>query len=116
MQQIYGEPNCIYVLTQVNLKEGKNILIFPQRQNVWDICNKSSDFSITGKYCSSSNKEGYNVAYCELTTTKDYTMQVGDIGANSEYVVYVVQGSDTNDLISIDARHKVSKSNEALFF
>ncbi len=114
-RQLVGETNCIYGLTQVNLKEGKNILVFPQRQDVWDICNKSSDFSITGKYCSSSNKEGYNVAYCELTTTKDYTMQVGDLRANCYYSYFAAQLSDTDKIIRIDAFHEVYKTEYPKF-
>ncbi len=115
VQQIDGETNYMHGLTKVDLKKGKNILVFPQRQDVYDIYNKSSNFSITEKYCDGDKEVDFNVAYCELTTTKDYRMQTGDLLANSEYVYYVVQGYNTNEVISIDACQEVSKSNGAVF-
>ena len=115
IQQVDGEPNYIYGLTKVDLKKGKNILVFPQRQYVADIASKSNNFSITEKYCDGDKEVDFNVAYCELTTTKDYRMQTGDLLANSEYVYYVVQGYNTNEVISIDACQEVSKSNGAVF-
>ena len=115
IQQVDGEPNYIYGLTKVDLKKGKNILVFPQRQYVADIASKSNNFSITEKYCDGDKEVDFNVAYCELTTTKDYRMQTGDLLANSEYVYCVVQGYNTNEVISIDACQEVSKSNGAVF-
>ena len=115
VQQIYGETNYMHGLTKVDLKKGKNILVFPQRQDVYDIYNKSSNFSIAEKYCDGDKEVDFNVAYCELTTTKDYEMQTGDLKANCYGVSYVVQGYNTNEVISVDASHEVYTTNYPMF-
>ena len=115
VQQIDGETNYMHGLTKVDLKKGKNILVFPQRQDVYDIYNKSSNFSITEKYCDGDKEVDFNVAYCELTTTKDYGMQTGDLKANCYCVDYVVQGYSTDETISVDAAHEVYKEYYPLF-
>jgi hypothetical protein len=115
VQQIYGETNYMHGLTKVDLKKGKNILVFPQRQDVYDIYNKSSNFSITEKYCDGDKEVDFNVAYCELTTTKDYGMQTGDLKANCYGVSYVVQGYNTNEVISVDASHEVYTTDYPTF-
>ena len=108
---VCGETDSIYGLTKVDLKKGKNILVFPQRHNVDFIYNKSSNFSITERYYDEDKEAEFYVAYCELTATKDYGMQTGDLLANSGYISYVVQGNSTDEVISIDARHEVYKTD-----